>query len=141
VKHVGEQEAVVLAFARAVRSARRFVESSRGVGGVYRLHHWPQLHGPVPRRTAGRATARLRVGQRLTVGFLDPVEDALFVTAGLRRLGYPASFHLGREVTPATPPAGFYAWVQCGDEVVSTSLAVGEEYAEVYRSDPERTLR
>jgi hypothetical protein len=80
------------------------------------------------------AVARLRVAERLMLGFLDPVEDALFVTAGLRRLRFPASFHLGRELVPSAAPAGFYAWAQVGDQVVSTSLPVQEEYLEVYQS-------
>ena len=82
----------------------------------------------------GRAVGRLRVAQRLTTGFLDPVEDALYLVAGLRGLGLPATFHLGRELVPAAPPAGFYAWVECGGRVVSTSLPVREEYIEVHRS-------
>lgn len=71
------------------------------------------------------------------MGFLDPLEDALFVMAGLRRMGIPASFHLGYELVPATPPAGYYAWVQCADEVVSTSLPVRETYVEVHRAEAE----
>jgi hypothetical protein len=70
--------------------------------------------------------------ERLLVGFLDPVDDALFLTAALRRLGVAASFCLGREVAPAVPPAGFFAWVRCGDDVISTSLPVQEEYIQVY---------
>ncbi|WP_229923017.1 lasso peptide biosynthesis protein [Streptomyces griseocarneus] len=80
------------------------------------------------------AVARLRVAQRLTMGFLDPVEDALFLTAGLRAMGVPATFHIGRELTPATPPAGFYAWVEHGGRVVSTSLPVHETYVEAHRT-------
>ncbi|WP_221356135.1 lasso peptide biosynthesis protein [Streptomyces beigongshangae] len=79
----------------------------------------------------------LRTVQRLTVGFLDPVEDAVYLTVGLRRMGFPASFHLGREVAPALPPAGFYAWVRCGGDVLSTSLPVEEEYVEIYTNTPE----
>ncbi|MEU6023015.1 hypothetical protein [Micromonospora sp. NPDC047134] len=67
------------------------------------------------------------------MGFLDPVEDALFLTCALSRVGLPVTFHLGREAVPAVAPAGFYAWVQCADDVVSTSLPVREEYIEVYR--------
>jgi hypothetical protein len=134
-------EALVLELAAAVRSARRFVESGRGSGGEFTLRRWPPVHGAVRRRPARRAIGGLRAGQRLTAGFLDPIEDALFLTAGLRRLGYAASFHLGREVSPATAPAGFYAWVQCGDDVLSTSLAVAEEYTEVFRADPDRPAR
>jgi hypothetical protein len=72
--------------------------------------------------------------QRLSMGFLDPVEDAIFLTEGLRRLGFDASFHIGRELVPLRAPGGFYAWVTCHDEVVSTSIPVREEYVEVYRS-------
>jgi hypothetical protein len=67
----------------------------------------------------------------MLMGFLDPVEDALFITCGLRSLGFPASFHLGRETAPAVAPGGFYAWTQCGDAVLTTSLPVREEYTEV----------
>ncbi len=49
------------------------------------------------------------------MGFRDPVDDALYLVTGLRRTGIPASFPLGREVVPVTPPAGFCAWVQCGE--------------------------
>jgi Transglutaminase-like superfamily len=121
---------------KAAFAARSFLESARCEGGLYRLEQWPEVRGG--RRQAERgvdaAVARLRVAERLMLGFLDPVEDALFVTAGLRRLGFPASFHLGRELVPSAAPTGFYAWVQCGDEVVSTSLPVQEEYVEVHRS-------
>ena len=114
----------------AARDARRFLLSARASGG-FDLRGWP----PVARRrtrNAGRAVARLRVAQRLMVGFLDPVEDALFLTAGLRGLGVPATFHLGRELVPARPPAGFFAWVRVGEQVVSTSLPVDDEYMEVH---------
>ncbi|MBT2396641.1 hypothetical protein [Streptomyces sp. ISL-100] len=37
-------------------------------------------------------------------------------------------------LVPVTPPSGFYAWVQCGEAVVSTSLPVRETYVEVHRS-------
>ena len=122
----------------AARDSRAFVEAARGPGGIYSLERWPQVRGrirpSVGARQAEAAVARLRVAQRLMMGFLDPVEDALFLTAGLRGMGIVASFHLGRELAPMAPPAGFYAWVQCGDDVVSTSLPVRQEYLEVYRS-------
>lgn len=114
----------------AARDARRFLLSTKASGG-FELREWPAVARRRTRHT-GRAVARLRVAQRLMVGFLDPVEDALFLTAGLRRLGLPATFHLGRELVPARPPAGFFAWVQIGDQVVSTSLPVDEEYVEVH---------
>ncbi|MGX1880589.1 lasso peptide biosynthesis protein [Streptomyces sp. NPDC055287] len=125
---------------KAARGARRFVESVKGEDGSYRLDHWPQVQrirrpgrGP-GRRDTGAVVMRLRFAQRLTMGFLDPVDDALFLVAGLRRMGIPATFHLGREMVPVTPPSGFYAWVQCGEAVVSTSLPVRETYVEVHRS-------
>ncbi|MET9513571.1 hypothetical protein [Streptomyces sp. NPDC002994] len=127
---------------KAARGARRFVESVKGEDGSYRLDNWPRVHAPRIRRPGrvpgsrdtGVAVMRLRFAQRLTMGFLDPVDDALFLVAGLRRMGFPASFHLGREMVPVTPPSGFYAWVQCGEAVVSTSLPVRETYVEVHRS-------
>ncbi|MDQ3988201.1 MAG: lasso peptide biosynthesis protein [Actinomycetota bacterium] len=123
---------------RAAREARAFVETARGAGGTYSVERWPQVRGRARRtvgvRQAEAAVTRLRVAQRLMMGFLDPVEDALFLTAGLRRMGMDASFHFGRELAPMAPPAGFYAWVQCGDDVVSTSLPVRQEYLEVHRS-------
>ncbi|WP_329101295.1 lasso peptide biosynthesis protein [Micromonospora sp. NBC_01699] len=118
----------------AAMEAREFLESVRGDGGTYRIESWPQM---IPVRRAQRVddvVASLRVEQRNSVGFLDPVEDALYVTVGLRGLGFPASFHLGRETVPALPPAGFYAWVECDGEVVSTSLPVKETYLEVHRA-------
>lgn len=122
----------------AARDSRAFVEAARRPGGTYNLQRWPRVGGRTRRsagtRQAAAAVVRLRVAQRLMMGFLDPVEDALFLTAGLRALGIAASFHLGRELAPTAPPAGFYAWVQCGDDVVSTSLPVRSEYLEVYRS-------
>jgi hypothetical protein len=71
----------------------------------------------------------------MLVGFLDPVEDALFLTAGLRRLGFAATFHLGRELAPAVAPGGFHAWVQCGGTVLSTTVPVRDEYVHVYSSE------
>jgi hypothetical protein len=108
-----------------------FVCGSRGPEGAYRLR-WPDAMTRTT-RVADRTVARLRTLERLLLGFLDPVEDALFLTAALRRAGVAASFHLGREISPAAAPAGFYAWVQCGDTVISTSLPVREEYVQVYR--------
>ncbi|MFE4537474.1 hypothetical protein ACFRKB_20680 [Streptomyces scopuliridis] len=120
---------------KSARAAREFVESSRRGDGTYALD-WPPVHGRARNspRGAARAVARLRVAERLSVGFLDPVEDALFITAGLRGLGYPASFHLGRETAPVVAPGGFYAWAQCGGAVLTTSLPVREEYTEVLRT-------
>lgn len=149
----------MLALVRAARRARGFVESSRAGGGKFHISGWPECHSvsrsrpgsgplstPVPDNhrvppeapdvpAVRRSAARLRFAQRLTIGFLDPVEDAFYLTAGLRALGHPASFHLGRESAPAAAPAGLYAWVQCGDEVVSTSLPVREEYVEIFRTE------
>jgi hypothetical protein len=120
----------------AGRQARAALIAARQDGGGYRLAPWPQARA---RRTgaaaASRAVVRLRIVQRLLVGFLDPVEDALFLTAGLRRLGFAATFHLGRELAPAVAPGGFHAWVQCGDAVVSTSVPVRDEYINVYSSE------
>ncbi|MFE3144801.1 hypothetical protein [Streptomyces scopuliridis] len=125
---------------KSARAAREFLESSRREGGTYALD-WPPVRGRARNssRGAARAVARLRVAERLSVGFLDPVEDALFITAGLRGLGYPASFHLGRETAPLVAPGGFYAWAQCGGAVLTTSLPVREEYTEVLRTAGEET--
>ncbi|MFI6515435.1 hypothetical protein ACIBF1_07720 [Spirillospora sp. NPDC050679] len=126
----------VMRAVRAAREAREFLAAAKSADGSYRLDRWPGTRGAGARRTRDTRAevARLRVVQRLTVGFLDPVDDAVFLTAGLRRLGVPASFHLGREVAPAQPPAGYFAWVQDGDEVVSTSLPVLDEYIETHRA-------
>lgn len=123
---------------RAASQASGFVRESRGRDGMYQLR-WPANRGkksPSTGRVAGMV-ARLRIAQRVSMGFLDPVEDALFITAGLRSMGVPASFHLGRELAPVWSPAGFYAWVSCHAQVVSTSLPVEEEYVEVYRHTAE----
>lgn len=118
----------------AARSAREFIESARAGNGMYRLPEWPEV--PPGRGKAAGASSRtvaiLRFVQRLTVGFLDPIEDALYLTVALRTLGVPASFHLGREITPLTAPAGLYAWVQRGAEIISTSLPVREEYLQIH---------
>lgn len=121
----------------AGRQARAALEAARQDGGGYRLAPWPQVRATRPRdaTAASRAVVRLRIVQRLLVGFLDPVEDALFLTAGLRRLGFAATFHLGRELAPAVAPGGFHAWVQCGGTVVSTSVPVRDEYVPVYSSE------
>lgn len=122
----------------AALSARRFVESVKRDDGSYRIETWPRVRraGREPRGSAVEASvARLRVAQRLLMGFLDPVDDALFLVAGLREMGIPVSFHLGRELAPAMPPAGFYPWVEYAGEVVSTSLPVQETYIEVHRSE------
>ena len=121
----------------AGRQARAALHSARQDGGGYRLAPWPQVR---PGRSRGaiaasRAVVRLRIVQRLLVGFLDPVEDALFLTTGLRRLGFAATFHLGRELAPAVAPGGFHAWVQCDGAVVSTSVPVRDEYVPVYSSE------
>ncbi|MFC9502578.1 hypothetical protein [Streptomyces sp. NPDC057002] len=129
----------VSALLRSARAGKVFLESSRRDGGTFDFAAWPQVpgrrFGPVGRPRS--AVSGLRTVQRLTVGFLDPVEDAIYLTVGLRRMGFPASFHLGREVAPAAPPAGFYAWVRCGGAVLSTSLPVKEEYVEIYTNAPE----
>ena len=128
-----------IALAQSAREGRDFVESSRRDGGIFELGSWPRVRSRVrtPTMRTRSAVCGLRAVQRLTIGFLDPVEDALFLTAGLRRMGFAASFHIGREMAPAAPPAGFYAWVQYASEVVSTSLPVKEEYIEIYTHHPE----
>lgn len=115
----------------AARAGRDFVRRSR-TGDGYRMD-WPpvsarQAPGPVRVR---RAVARLRLAGRLFDGFYDPVEDAMFLTAGLRGLGYRAVFRVGREIAPVAPPAGLWAWVECDGRVVSTSLPVSEQYIPV----------
>jgi hypothetical protein len=121
---------------RAGRRARDLLVAARDPAGGYRLPPWPDRgEGRSDGVAARRAVVRLRVVQRALVGFLDPVEDALYLTAGLRRMGFAASFHLGRELAPAVAPGGFHAWVQCGDAVVSTSLPVRDEYVPVYSSE------
>jgi hypothetical protein len=120
----------------AGRRARDLLVAARQPDGGYRLPPWPEAgQGRSDSAAAGRAVVRLRVVQRSLVGFLDPVEDALYLTAGLRRLGFAASFHLGRELAPAVAPGGFHAWVQCGGAVVSTSLPVRDEYLSIYSSE------
>jgi hypothetical protein len=114
----------------AGRAARDFLLAARQDGG-YRLPEWPAAQSGRRSVNPGRAVARLRLMERQLVGFLDPVEDAIFLTAGLRHLGVPAALRLGRELAPAVAPGGLYAWVRCGDEVVSTSLPVSEEYVEI----------
>jgi hypothetical protein len=120
----------------AGRQARDQLLAARQPDGGYRLPPWPDTgQGRSDGAAACRAVVRLRVVQRALVGFLDPVEDALYLTAGLRRLGFAASFHLGRELAPAVEPGGFHAWVQCGGMVVSTSLPVRDEYLSIYSSE------
>ncbi len=121
---------------KAAHTAQEFVQSARRDGGTYKLE-WPPVREGFAIQAMGvpLAVARLRMAERLLMGFLDPVEDALFVAAGLRALGYPASFHLGREAAPVVAPGGFYAWAQCDGAVVTTSLPVREEYTEVLRTD------
>jgi hypothetical protein len=132
---------MTISVGRAGRLARDFVVSTRRDEGRYELGRWPDVARQARRPSdPSRAVARLRIGQRRLLGFLDPVEDALFLTAGLRRPGFPASFHLGRELVPAVPPAGFYAWVECDGEVLSTSVPVHEEYVRVHCS-PEEPAR
>jgi hypothetical protein len=120
----------------AGRRARDLLVTARRPDGGYSLPAWPDAgRGRSDSAAASRAVVRLRVVERLLVGFLDPVEDALYLTAGLRRMGYAASFHLGRELAPAIAPGGFHAWVQCGGSVVSTSLPVHDEYLPIYSSE------
>lgn len=114
--------------------ARECVVDSQTDSGSYQLR-LPEVsyRKKVSSMSVEALVARLRVAERLLMGFLDPVDDAVFLTAGLRLLGIPASLFLGRELAPAEPPAGFYAWVQHGGVVVSTSLPVAEEYLVVHR--------
>jgi hypothetical protein len=121
----------MLRVSRAARAGREFVRRSR-VGDGYRLD-WPPVRatGVADPARAPEMVARLRLAGRMLDGFYDPVEDALFLTAGLRRLGYRAVFRVGRQIAPAAPPAGLWAWVECGGQVVSTSLPVTEEYIPV----------
>jgi hypothetical protein len=130
--HATERIAVMVK--KAAMEAHAFLESVSDGVGAYRIESWPQVAPVRPEQRVDDVVASLRVEQRRSVGFLDAVEDALYVTAGLRELGFPASFHLGRETVPATSPAGLYAWVECDSEVVSTSLPVKETYLEVHRS-------
>ena len=118
----------------AGRRARDFLIAGRATAGGYRIAAWPAVRPRHREIRVDRAVVRLRRAERAMLGFLDPVEDALFLTAGLRRLGLPASFHLGRELAPAVAPGGMYPWVQVDDEVVSTSLPVLDEYAEIFRA-------
>jgi hypothetical protein len=119
---------------RAALAAKNFLESAHPRDDRFDLADWPAVTRRTPPRRVTGAVVRLRVAQRLLLGFLDPVRDAVFLTAGLRRLGVPASFHLGREIVASASPAGFFAWVECGGRVVSTSLPVREEYVEVLRA-------
>jgi len=120
----------------AGRKARDLLVAARDPDGGYQLPPWPTADSASTDVLAAcRAVVRLRVVQRRLLGFLDPVEDALYLTAGLRHLGFAASFHLGRELAPAIAPGGFHAWVQCGDAVVSTSLPVRDEYVPIHRSE------
>jgi hypothetical protein len=121
----------------AVRDACRFVESLHDRDGGYRIDAWPPVRRrPWWRRDAAAAVPWLRLGQRRTAGFLDPVDDAVFLVAGLRGLGFPATFHLGREIVPAASAPGFFAWAEHDGQVLSTSLPVQETYLEVYRTEP-----
>jgi hypothetical protein len=117
---------------RAARAARAYVASVKDSSGSYRMVPFPPV---VNRMRAGRDVTRivprLRLVGRLLGGFLDPVDDAIFLTAGLRGLGFEAEFHLGRELVPTQPPAGFYAWVSVDAAVVSTSIPVRQEYVDV----------
>jgi hypothetical protein len=121
----------------AVREACRFVESVRDEGGEYRIDTWPAVRRrPWWRRDARAAVPQLRLAQRRNLGFLDPIDDAVFLVAGLRWRGYSASFHLGREIVPSASAPGFFAWVEHDGQVLSTSLPVHETYLEVYRTEP-----
>ncbi|MGH3840744.1 MAG: hypothetical protein ACRDS0_04740, partial [Pseudonocardiaceae bacterium] len=114
---------------------RKYVLNSRTGSGSYQLRlPEARCRKKVSSMSVEVLVTRLRLSERLLMGFLDPVEDAVFLTAGLRLLGIPASLLLGRELAPVEPPAGFYAWVQHGGDVVSTSLPVAEEYLVVYRA-------
>ncbi|HZS21844.1 MAG TPA: lasso peptide biosynthesis protein [Pseudonocardiaceae bacterium] len=122
----------------AALAGLRFVAASRDKGSMYRLN-WDGAVVAVARaasRPLGALVRDLRLRGRVLGGFLDPLEDAIFLTVALRRLGVPASFHVGRELVPWVPPAGLFAWVQCGGDVVSTSLPVREQYVEVLRVAP-----
>lgn len=118
----------------SARAAKKHLTLVRADDGGYRLEGWRSVTRPRLARNVAATVTRLRVAQRLLMGFLDPVEDAIFLTEALRRLGFDASFHIGRELVPQRAPGGFYAWVTCAGEVVSTSIPVRHEYVEVYRS-------
>lgn len=126
----------MLAMWRAAAAGERFLRDSRAPNGGYQIS-WPVL-GPSGRRAvdATRAVTAVRTISRARRGFPGAVDDALFLTAALRQLGLPVVFCLGRQLAPSSPPAGFWAWVEADREVLSTSLAVHEEYVVVYRNQP-----
>lgn len=122
---------------RAAAAGVRFVRGSHLGGGEPAFQiAWSQLPATTAtRRTTatdlGRVVARLRVYQRLLVGFLDPIDDSLYLVAALRALGLPAIWCLGRQLAP-DGPAGYLPWVECAGTVLSTSMPVREEYSTVY---------
>lgn len=126
---------------KAAEQGRRFVETARDAEGIYHIDEWPRVRTSprLPDVAVGAVVAPLRVAQRCTLGFLDPVQDGLYLLAGLRELGVPTSFHLGRETVPATPNAGVFAWVCHRGRVLSTSLPVLETYTEVLRVEASGT--
>ncbi len=122
---------------RAAVAGGRFVRRSRGPGpgDPYRVA-WDQLPTTAPDRTpkpaeVERLVARLRLWQRLLLGFLDPIEDSLYLVAALRALGVNASWRLGRELAP-DGDAGYLPWVDWGGAVISTSVPVREQCVEVF---------
>lgn len=64
----------------------------------------------------------------------DPVEQDLFVAAGLRAAGVEASLVVGREIAPPSRAARYMSWVETpSDGVVTTGAPVHELYEEVVR--------
>ena len=81
------------------------------------------------RHGAGGDVPRLRARWRLlTVGRGAHRAEHIFLTASLRRLGYPARLVIGREAVPRGGSARYVTWVSVDGRVVSTGLPVTESH-------------
>lgn len=84
----------------------------------------------------------LRAAYRTTVLGDDPVQQELFIAAGLRAAGVDASLVVGREIAPPSRTARYMSWVETPtDGVVTTGSPVYELYEEILRIPQDQPRR
>lgn len=63
----------------------------------------------------------------------DPVEQELFIAAGLRAAGVDASLVVAREIAPPAQAARYASWVEADSLVLTTGAPVQETHEEILR--------
>jgi hypothetical protein len=76
----------------------------------------------------------LRAAYRTAALGDDPVQQELFIAAGLRAAGVDAALVVGREIAPPSRAARYLSWVETpAGGVVTTGAPVHELYEEILR--------